>query len=265
MNLNLKQNNQIPIYLVSLDEDTQRRETLAKDFPLYYPNITRVSAVDGRKITAKSYYNSIIDYYRRTNKVLSPAELGCTLSHIKALKLFLNSDNEFALILEDDVIGNDKNIDDIFSLTTVVHPNSLLICGGQEGLNARKYQFGKKSKYEGLTEISMFSYRHVFRTCCYLVTKNSAKAIVDYQERNLTLADKWDVFFKDTDIKIFYKNSLSHPKDLANSHIEQDRAYFKNKTSLQKFFSKNILERVAIKLYNETQFILHKIKGYKSL
>ena len=265
MNVISKEQNQVTIYLVSLDEDTQRRETLAKDFPFYYPEMIKVSAIDGRKLDAKSFYNSIINFYKTTRKLLSPAELGCTLSHIKALKQFLDSDNEYALILEDDVIGNDKNIDKIFSLTDTIPPNSLLICGGQEGLNARKYQYGKKSKLEGLTEVSTFSYRHVFRTCCYLVTKKSAKAIVDYQEINLTLADKWDAFFRGTGIRIYYKNCLAHPKDLLNSHIEHDRVLFKNKTLYQKMYSKDILITVAKKIFNETQSILHKIKGHKPL
>lgn len=253
------------IYLVSLDDDIKRREALATFFPLYYPKIIKVSAVDGRKITAKSYYNSIINTYHTTNKLLSPAELGCTLSHIKALKEFLESDNEYALILEDDIIGNDKSIEDIFSLTETIPPNSLLLCGGQEGLSARRYQYGRNTKINGLKEVSTFSYCHVYRTCCYLVTKESAKAILDYQERNLTLADKWDVFFKGTDIKIYYKNSLSHPKDLANSHIEQDREYLKNKTFYQNLLAKDTPKRVARKLFNETQSILHRLKGYKRL
>lgn len=253
------------IYLVSLDEDTQRRKTLAKDFPLFYPEIIRVSAVDGRKLSAKSFYNKIINYYSTTKKLLSPAELGCTMSHIKALKQFLDSGNEYALILEDDVIGNDKNIDEIFSFTNVIPSNGLLICGGQEGLNARKYQYGKNSKFNGLIEVSVFSYRHIFRTCCYLVTKESAKAIVDYQEKNITLADKWNEFFRGTNIKIYYKNCLSHPKDLVNSHIEQDRAYFKSRTLYQKLFSRDILKRVTKKIFNETQSVLHKLRGYKRL
>ncbi|CAM1370237.1 conserved hypothetical protein [Tenacibaculum litoreum] len=260
-----KEKNKTSIYLVSLDEDIQRRETLEKSFPLYYPKIIKVSAVDGRKITAKSYYNSIINTYHTTNKLLSPAELGCTLSHIKALKEFLESDNEYALILEDDVMGNDNNIDKIFSLAQNISSNTLLICGGQEGLSGRKYQFGRISKMDGLVEVSPFSYRHVFRTCCYLVTKKSAKAIVDHQGKNLTLADKWDVFFKGTDIKIYYKNILSHPKELVNSHIEQDRAYLKSKTFYEKLLSKDIFKIVARKLFNESQYILHKLKGYKSL
>ncbi len=35
---------------------------------------------------------------------LTPGELGCTLSHLQALQLFLDTDDQYALILEDDAI-----------------------------------------------------------------------------------------------------------------------------------------------------------------
>lgn len=35
---------------------------------------------------------------------MTPGELGCAMSHIAALKRFLSSDEEYAIIFEDDVI-----------------------------------------------------------------------------------------------------------------------------------------------------------------
>ena len=100
----------IPIYLVSLEQDTKRREELKLRFPNHYDDFIQINAVDGRKISAKEYYDKTIEYFIKTNKTMSPSELGCTLSHIKALEEFIKTNNNYALILEDDVIGEDKDI-----------------------------------------------------------------------------------------------------------------------------------------------------------
>lgn len=256
----------IPIYLVSLEQDTKRREELRLRFPNLYSNFIHINAVDGRKLSAKEFYDKTIDYFIKTNKTMSPSELGCTLSHIKALEEFMKTDSDYALILEDDVIGEDKDIEKIFNISQKLDQHSLFICGAQDGLSSRKYQFGKRSSLDdNLYEVCKFSYQHVFRTCCYIITKQSAKEILDYHKKCLTLADKWDEFFKDSDTKIYYSNILAHPEDLANSHIEADREKFKNKTFLEKIFSFSIFNRICTKLYNEIYSKLLKLIGFKNI
>jgi len=260
------QNINIPIYLVSLEQDTKRREELKKRFKNFYNKFIHIKATDGRKLSAKEYYDQTIDYFIKRNKIMSPSELGCTLSHINALEEFMKTDSYYALILEDDVIGNDKDIEKIFEISQKLDQNSLFICGGQDGLSSKKYQFGKETSLaDGLFEVCKFSYQHIFRTCCYVVTKKSAKEILEYHKKCLTLADEWDEFFKNSDTKIYYANILSHPKDLVNSHIEEYRAKFKTKSFIEKIFSKNFFGRVWKKLYNELYSKLLKIKGKNNL
>jgi len=47
---------------------------------------------------------------------MTPGEVGCALSHMKAYENLIHSGEEYALILEDDVIGNDKDIEKIQEL-----------------------------------------------------------------------------------------------------------------------------------------------------
>lgn len=254
----------LPIYLVSLVDDSERRTLLKKRFSSYYTAFIHIEAVDGRIMPAKEYYQKTLPYFMKYKKTMSPAEWGCTSSHIKALETFLQTDEPYALILEDDVIGNDQNLEEIAELATELGADSLLLCGAQEGIS-QKYQLGRRLTDKRIYEVHRFSYPFVFRTCCYVVTRTSAQQILDYHASCLTLADRWDEFFKNTETKIYYANILKHPKELSDSHIEADRELFKKKSLLQKLFSKGIGMKVAFKLKNLFLFSIYKLKGYVNL
>lgn len=256
--------NDLPIYLVSLEQDAKRREELKKLFPKHYSNFIHIPAVDGRMMPAREYYQQTLPYYLKYNKPMSPAEWGCTSSHIKALEAFLLTGKPYALVLEDDVIGNDQEIEDVLKLANNLSINSLLLCGAQEGVN-RRYQLGTKLTDKKIYEVHSFSYQFVFRTCCYLVTKKSAQEILDSHENCLTLADKWDQFFKGTTTKIYYVGMLKHPEDLASSHIEGDRELFKQKTLLKKLLSKDSPFKIFRKIKNEVYRFNLVLFGYKQI
>jgi glycosyl transferase family 25 len=258
------QDKKVPIYLVSLTQDIQRREALKQRFPKNYPHFIHIEAVDGRQLTAKEYYNQTLDYFIKSNRTMSPAELGCTLSHIRVLEGFIKTDSQYALILEDDIEGSDDDIQKIFSLTQALMSNSLVLCGGQLDIKGKKYRFGKKTNIKELYEVYPLSYPYIYGTCCYVVTKKSANKILEYHKNSLTIADGWNDFFKDTDIKIYYANLLSHPLDLSNSHIEQYRvqAQSHKKTLWKKFVSPNFLITMAkLKIIP----IIASLMGYKKI
>lgn len=251
----------IPIYLVSLEQDTKRREELKLRFPNHYDDFIQINAVDGRKISAKEYYDKTIEYFIKTNKTMSPSELGCTLSHIKALEEFIKTNNNYALILEDDVIGEDKDIKKIIETAQRLDENTLFICGGQDGLNVNKYLIGKKYLINELYQLSKFSHKHVLRTCCYVITKKTATLILNHHKNSLTLADKWDNFFDGQNIRIVFQNILKHPIDLSHSHIENERVKLRTK----KFFFVSLFKRIYIRLYNEIALILHLLMNNKKV
>lgn len=253
----------LPTYLISLQADTTRRNALKQSFPMYYDSFIHIEAIDGRELSAKEYYKKTLPFLLKYQHPMIPAELGCTMSHIKALKEFLKTSHQFALILEDDIIGNDKDLQQITQLTSYLDINSLLLCGGQIDLPSKKYRLGKIIKDTNIYEVAKFSYSFIYGTCCYLVTRKSAQAIIDYHQKNLTLADKWDVFFRGTNIKIMYINILQHPLDYKNSHIEKDRIQRYN--ILLKKIKVDIFIRMLRKIKNELFRITLIIFGFKKL
>jgi len=87
-----------PIYYLNLDDQPERREYMEDQFKYWeIDNYERISAYDGREddlghIIKGAYPN-----------MMTSGEIGCTTSHLKALKHWLEtSDSDYAIIMEDD-------------------------------------------------------------------------------------------------------------------------------------------------------------------
>ena len=86
------------IYCINLDDKTDRWESMETQFKYWeIENYTRVSAHDGR---GDNDLGEILKGRYPDN--MNSGEVGCVTSHLKALKEFLNSGEQCALIMEDD-------------------------------------------------------------------------------------------------------------------------------------------------------------------
>lgn len=94
----------IPLYAINLDRSVDRWARLqaqSRDLGL---DIIRVPAVDGSMITASARDWSNDTLFQRLNgRPLLPGEYGCYRSHLKALRLFLDSGASAGVIVEDDI------------------------------------------------------------------------------------------------------------------------------------------------------------------
>lgn len=252
------------IYLVSLEKDTKRRNFLENRFLNFYNSFKYYPAIDGRLLLSKEYYEKILINFKKNKKLMSPGEVGCTLSHISVLSKFLESDSKYALVFEDDIIGCDEDIEKIGKIIPYLSENSLVICGGQDGLLSRYFQLGKNTKSNpDLYLLHPHSYQYVYRTCCYLVTRKSASMILDYHHNNLAIADHWGEIFKESKINFYYTDIFKHPLDLADSSIEAERLA---PTSSRKFWHKlksiKYLKKIFISFLVTSLLLLC---GYKRL
>lgn len=86
-------------YLINLDRSTDRLELMKNEFNKCNLTFERISAIDAKNLSGDEY---LID--NKYDRDLLPGEIGCYLSHVSTFKKFLSTDNEFALIIEDDAI-----------------------------------------------------------------------------------------------------------------------------------------------------------------
>ena len=87
------------IYWLNLDADTERREYMEDQFDYWQiKNHTRISGYDGREDDVSCHLKG------RIPDQVSQGELGCCMSHLKAIKEFYeNSEDEYCIIAEDDI------------------------------------------------------------------------------------------------------------------------------------------------------------------
>lgn len=87
-----------PIYVINLDRHSDRKNHMAKQFEEYgIDNYEFIKAVDG--------VNDSLDNVIQLDKLaITRPEIGCTVSHLTAIKHWLDtSESEYAVIMEDDI------------------------------------------------------------------------------------------------------------------------------------------------------------------
>ena len=86
-----------PVYCINLDDHVERWEYMQDQFEYWnIKDYTRISAYDGREDDLSDILTG-----RYPDNMLS-GEVGCTTSHLKAMKEFLKTDAPYAIIMEDD-------------------------------------------------------------------------------------------------------------------------------------------------------------------
>tara|TARA_R100000353_G_scaffold91539_1_gene67461 strand:- start:129 stop:989 length:861 start_codon:yes stop_codon:yes gene_type:complete len=89
-----------PVLWINCDKDEHRKEFMENQFEYWnIKNQTRIVGIDARED------EDVTQYIKgRVPDNLSPGELGCCMSHLKAIKYFLDeTDYDRVLIMEDDV------------------------------------------------------------------------------------------------------------------------------------------------------------------
>lgn len=101
--------------VINLDRSPARLKKIAEQLNRLGLPWQRVIAVDGATLAMDD--QTVLDtprFHQQHGKPPLPGELGCYLSHVKALETLLSSNHEWGLVLEDDAVLGD-------SLPAVIH------------------------------------------------------------------------------------------------------------------------------------------------
>ena len=147
----------LPVYYINLKKDVERNlKTITN---LKENNISTYQRIDAIKVEeGKIKYN------------MSLGEIGCTLSHLKAIEEFYNSDNEYAMICEDDIdLSNSKKINFNFIEICKNYKNTTFCI--QTSILHRtdyspKFKINKRTFWD-------------FSTTSYILNKKYAKKIIE--------------------------------------------------------------------------------------
>lgn len=120
----------VDCYVINLDRSVDRWERLTQSFSPLKLNMIRVSAVDGQTIDFPHPDYSEKRYRLCHGKKTHTNEVGCFFSHLKALRIFLESGQEHALICEDDISATPELVEVLHEVLRYRHSWDILRING---------------------------------------------------------------------------------------------------------------------------------------
>lgn len=163
--------------MINLKDSVERRKSVLAETAKYpFMDVELVEAVDGRKMSEEEKKNcfDIEKFIMLNYRTPKGGEIGCTLSHRICYRRLLDSDEEFALILEDDV--------------KFLYPEdmeTMLKDILNEYKNNRSYFitlayhfFYYPKKYRKLGKYTFYRIYNAYGTCAYLINRKAAKRLL---------------------------------------------------------------------------------------
>lgn len=173
-------------YIINLKEAIGRRTHMQQRLTLLPPSLSGefVEAIDGRTMS-KSERDENFDSERfrlRYTKEVRSGEIGCTLSHQKCYRKLVESKEDYALILEDDIVVR-QNIDalvpEIEKLLNTDEPRIILLSGWY-------WYLGTKMIKEHYRLATVYD---AFLTHAYVINRVAADLLIE--KRPFITADDW--------------------------------------------------------------------------
>lgn len=161
-----------PIFYINMDKDKDRQEYMEKQLSNITREHYRIAGVNGHKINNTE--SDTVDGLTFKNKYnLTKSEIGCTLSHIKAITTAYKLEKEYAIICEDDVC---------FDNIKLVEPISEIIKNAPQNweilqLSIGTTDFDKLEKYYDNSKPKYIEYKDYAGIFCYLINKKGMEKI----------------------------------------------------------------------------------------
>lgn len=219
------------IFVISESSNNFRLNQFKSQFPKHGDDLVIIPAVMGAKMDAADYYNYLWPNYNKTQRVLSPAEVGCALSHLSIYKIIVQSKTP-AIIFEDDILGSDEDIAQAIKLSKNIKPHQVIILGGPGGTPEEKFVKFVVSDFADVGELNQrvkkvdtLSYPYLGSACCYIIGHQAAAIIIEKQQTYLHVADAWGHFSENENFEFFYTHMFTHPvlNESLDSYIEHER------------------------------------------
>jgi len=237
----------IPIFIISLKEDTKRRKGLLKFLPSKIVK-NYFEAVDMRYKSRRildSYCNNK-ELFKKYKRKLKPGEVGISLSQMQVYKYLIKKNISLALIFEDDVVVKYKNwkieLKLILEEIKYLGINKAILCN----LGVSNYNFRRKkiliNRYfpKFLKKLCILDLKKSNQKMAhsFLITLQAAKNIVNTNKKISCVNDDWKVFNNQkcfdyflVSKKIFkqnklFKSHLDNYKDLNQSKFYKINKFY---------------------------------------
>lgn len=236
----------IGVYVISLEDEIERRNRIILQLkePFFF-----IDAIDMRQMDENNmvqYINRDALKYPKVRNTITRGEVGCSLSHLKALDKFVQDGYEYALIIEDDALLPSNYLElitDICEKITI--PWDVILLGYSKLKFSEATNFYKMEPILVEQKINIFELGKPWRnwtsgTVSYLINKNAAKRFIKkHNGKVFTVADDWDYFKNNFELDILHCRPLIVFEDFDNlkSSIESERGtYIAKESTILIFF-----------------------------
>ena len=184
------------IFCLNLKRSPNRRRKMISQAELLGLELNFVDAIDGQNLTEETVVQYNSEWRRKLGHPLTINEIGCCLSHHKALKTFLESDFDFAIILEDDVTLS-PNLLTVFEVCKQIPKWDVLHLG---------IQYDYKGRYSLRTVLDHYN---IFVPC--KVTRGAYGLAYSREGAKKTLKMNEMIHYAfDKQMALSYKNGIRH-------------------------------------------------------
>lgn len=174
-------------YIISLKNSSDRRSSIARQANNLKLNYEIVDAVNGRELPE----NMLSILRKEYSYAITPGEIGCSLSHLSVYKKILSSTDEYALVLEDDVLLPDESAEVLKKLKTEMPVDKPCVC-----LLSKVNQFNKKPYLHLSAERTVHRVYNAAFSHAYIINKKAASSLIDNLLPVWCVADQWSTFME---------------------------------------------------------------------
>lgn len=208
------------VRVLSLPSATARRDVVSRELMDAGIGFRFFDGIDAR----------VHQVNRAMDSVLTSGEAACALGHVNIYREFLASDEQWALVFEDDVelvAGFGSVLGPLIEIVSgqLKCKSGVVLLGQQEGIRSHLYFVGLFCGAIGRYKVlrSFRSAEYVFGTFGYLINREAARRIADANCGLVYRADEWGSFVRKgviNEVLVVKPSLVIHPEGVEGSTIE---------------------------------------------
>lgn len=208
-------------------------------------NVLKIEPTMGGELSAAEYFNFVLPRYNETGKLLSPGELGCTLSHIRIYKQIMER-NESAIILEADISPTEKELLAAKKICAITSLDFIHL--GWHPFTAYGIYFKGRKITHDTYKINPHANFH--GTYAYYLSATAAKMLLDFHSKSIKPADSWAHFFQEYALQPHFCPLIAHPPQRGDIEFQRIRiathVYALNCRNMFFYFKKWLLRKASM-------------------
>ncbi|MBP2547700.1 glycosyl transferase family 25 [Neorhizobium galegae] len=165
---------QLPVLLINIERAAARRRLIESQAQELGIRLVAVAGVDGAAVPQEAWQDVDLDLFRRRNgRPMMPGEYGCYRSHLNALAHLVESGQEAAIIIEDDVALSQDLMQRAAAIVDALPQDGVV-----KLVNHRTVGFRRRfaSRLGDLVGYSRFGPQG--SSACYVVTRRAAERLL---------------------------------------------------------------------------------------